>query len=184
MGVFMGWLNRPRTVRTLQEARALLDKVTPLKADCGRVCGGACCAPDETGDNGMLLFPYEEAFYQKPIEGFPFRLADDDTLVKGGKRLICEGSCPREHRPLACRIFPLRIRLKVEEQGAVTHAAAELDPRAWAVCPLCEDGKRGLRQDFVQAVEQAGELMLQNVYLLEALSNEQKQIDEMRNAFR
>ena len=111
MPVIMKLLGKPGALRALEEARAALGELTPLKRDCGRLCGAACCQPDETGLNGMLLFPFEESRYRRPIEGFSFRLVDDDTLFKGGKRLVCEGTCPREHRPLACRIFPLRLRI-------------------------------------------------------------------------
>ena len=27
----------------LRDARSVLQEVTPLKTDCGRLCGGACC---------------------------------------------------------------------------------------------------------------------------------------------
>ena len=30
-------------------ARELLESVTPLRQDCGRYCGGACCESDEDG---------------------------------------------------------------------------------------------------------------------------------------
>ena len=48
----------------LLAARALLADVTPLRTDCGRCCGAACCAPDEDGQGGMLLFPGEEALFR------------------------------------------------------------------------------------------------------------------------
>ena len=44
-------------LEAVMEARKLLSQVTPLKRDCGRYCGGACCEPDEDGQGGMLLFP-------------------------------------------------------------------------------------------------------------------------------
>lgn len=161
---------------TLAQARELLRDVTPLKRNCGKLCGGACCQADETGENGMLLFPREEAFYASPIEGFPFRLAEDDTLYEGGKRFVCEGSCVREHRPLACRIFPLRMAV-----DANNHVTAEIDPRAWCVCPLLEQGGlRAMSQDFANAVAQAGGLLSQEPELLTALQNEQRLMDEMR----
>ena len=94
MPVIMKLLSRRGALRALENARAALGDATPLKRDCGRLCGAACCQPDETGLNGMLLFPFEETYYRRPIEGFPFRLVDDDTLFKGGKRLVCEGTCP------------------------------------------------------------------------------------------
>lgn len=181
MGIIMRLLGRRGALHTLEAARGALADLTPLKRDCARLCGAACCQPDETGLNGMLLFPYEDAFYRRPIEGFPFRLLDDDTLFKGGKRLVCEGACPREHRPLACRLFPLRIRVEADALGEKAHAVAEPDPRAWCVCPLLEEGGlRAMDQAFVSAVARAGDEMIQNVHMLEALYNEQRLLDEMR----
>ena len=57
-------------IEALLAARAVLEDVTPLKGDCGRVCGGACCEPDEDGKGGMLLFPGEETLYDPLPEGF------------------------------------------------------------------------------------------------------------------
>jgi hypothetical protein len=174
-------LAAPRAVQKLTEARAMLADATPLRSDCGKLCGAACCLPDETGANGMLLFPFENRLYRKPIEGFAFRLADDDRLVKGGKRLICEGNCPREHRPLACRVFPLRMRVVTDEESQTTRVKAEIDPRAWAVCPLPERGDlRAMSGEFIEKVEAAGDLLCKNVYMLEAMLNEQRMIDEMK----
>ena len=183
MAVIMNMLAKPGAVKALEEARALLKDLTPLKINCGRLCGGACCqpSPDDDGENGMLLFPFEDSFYEQPIEGMPYHLADDDTLFKGGKRFVCEGKCAREHRPLACRIFPLRMRVEVNEETEETRVKAEIDPRAWCVCPLLEQGGlRAMSQDFVKAVEAAGEVLVQNIYMLEALHNEQLLLDEMR----
>lgn len=179
MAFVLNLLARRSALKTLAGARSLLENLTPLKSNCGRLCGGACCQSDESGENGMLLFPFEDELYKQPIEGFAFHLADDDTLFKGGRRLVCEGVCPREHRPLACRLFPLRIRL--DTQGEETHAVAEPDPRAWYICPLLEQGGlRAMSQEFIKAVEAAGDVLAGNVYMLEALLNEQRLLDETR----
>ncbi len=183
MGKLYRYLAARGAKKRLTEARRLLEDVTPLKRDCGRLCGGACCQSDESGQNGMLLYPFEESFYRKPIEGFDFRLVDDDTLTKGGKRLICEGSCPREHRPLKCRLFPLRLRVVTDDDGATAHCEAELEPAAWAVCPLCEQGVQALSQAFVAAAKQAGDELIRQTDLLEALYHEQEIIDETRKIF-
>ena len=166
-------------LETLVAARELLRDLTPLKTNCGRICGGACCQPDpeEEGENGMLLLPGEEKYYLAPIEGFPFRLIDDDTLFEGGKRFVCEGKCVREHRPLACRIFPLRMSVKKDGQ-----VEAEIDPRAWWICPLCEQGGlRAMSGAFVEAVKQAGEKLCEDPQLRAALVREQQMIDETRH---
>lgn len=181
MGKFMDAVAAPKAVSLLKTVWEMLDQPTPLKADCGRLCGGACCKPDETEENGMLLMPFEERLYRNAPANFTFRLEPDDRLYRGGQRLVCEGTCPREYRPLACRIFPLRMKLITDEGVQTTRVEAEIDPRAWAVCPLPEaGGQRGMRQEFIHTVEQAGNLLIGNVYMLEALLNEQRMIDDMR----
>lgn len=157
-------------------ARAELETLTPLRGNCGRYCGAACCDADETFENGMLLLPYEDELYDEPIEGFPFHLRPDNTLYLGGKALVCEGECRREARPFACRVFPLRLRVSED------NVKAELDPRAWAVCPLCErGGVKGMSAEFVAAAERAGRILLENPVIKKALLREQKTLDESRH---
>lgn len=128
-------------------ARELTEKITPLNADCGRYCGGACCLPDEDGQGGMLLFPEEEKLYQPLPAGFS--LTKDGSVTPGAYLLTCSGRCDRRMRPLSCRIFPL----------LPTENGCRLDRRAWAVCPLMANGKSGMRRDFLQAVEAAGRIL-------------------------
>ena len=150
------------------EARALVGDKTPLKSDCGALCGAACCQADEDGQGGMYLFPGEEALL--PGVGGDF-----------APIYTCDGTCERENRPLACRIFPMRIRVQADALGDHAHCTAELDPRAWCVCPLLEQGGlRAMDQAFIAAVARAGDALIQNVSMLEALYNEQRLIDEMR----
>lgn len=181
MAFLMPLLRRPAALNTLKEAYQAIGDLTPLKMNCGRLCNAACCQSDDSGENGMLLFPYEEWFYRKPIEGFAFHLAEDDSLFKGGKRLVCEGGCPRELRPLACRLFPLRIKLSSDPLGEHTEVVPEIDPRAWCCCPLPEQGGlRAMSGEFVDGVRRAGECLIRNDDILEALYNEQALLDEMR----
>ena len=81
-------------------ARSLLSEVTPLRRDCGRLCGAACCSPDEDGQGGMLLFPGEEELY----DPLPDRFVISDTCE--GKLLECSGTCDR--CPACC--FPCGSR--------------------------------------------------------------------------
>lgn len=134
-------------MEAVRRARSLLESVTPLKTDCGRVCGGSCCQSDEDGQGGMLLFPGEEKLYDPLPKGFSLR--ETDELGIKCLLLTCEGSCDRQERPLSCRLFPLLPT----ENGAV------LDRRGWAVCPLMEYGKQGLNPDFVEAVRAAGRVL-------------------------
>ena len=134
-------------LKAVRAARELLSSITPLRQDCGRLCGGACCQCDEDGQGGMLLFPGEEALYAPLPRGFS--LSRDDGVLPGMLLITCSGACDRAQRPLACRLFPL----------LPTRTGARLDRRAWAVCPLMEWGSAGLSREFVAAVSQAGEIL-------------------------
>ncbi len=137
-------------MNALLAARALTAAVTPLSTDCGRVCGHACCQPDETGRGGMLLFPGEEALY-RGLAGFA--VTRTDLMGAPALLLTCNDHCQREERPLSCRIFPLLPVLREGRVGVVR------DRRGYEVCPLLPSGLGGFRTDFVEAVRQAGEAL-------------------------
>lgn len=148
-------------------ARDLLETLTPLRCDCGRVCGGACC--QGSSEDGMLLFPGEAALY----EGNPrYTLRPLDKQL-GGTPLtlfVCDGTCARAERPLACRLFPLIARFDAQGKPVM-----RIDPRARAVCPLCSSGVSGLSRDFVAAAQQACDSLMQDpacAAFLRALSDQ------------
>lgn len=128
---------------TIQTAYAALGGFTPLKTDCGTLCAGACCQPDEDGQGGVYLFPGEESLLDAPTWG---RVKSDAFAPM----LICEGPCTRQERPLACRIFPLTPVKNEEGRWTV-----RMDVRARAMCPLARSGLKGLDPDFVRAVRRA-----------------------------
>ncbi len=160
----------------LQKARDLLEGVTPLAFDCGRRCSAACCQGG--GEDGMLLFPGEERYYA----GCSWARIMEDRL---GKRLVCRGMCQRENRPLACRIFPLVIRMSGQEEGRLK-ANIIMDVRAWPVCPLMQSGKKGLKDAFVSAVRQVAKHLLQedkHRVFLSLLARELNGYEEMKQSF-
>ena len=139
------------TKEALIAARDRLNEVTPLKTDCGALCGAACCqdSPDPNETAGMLLFPGEAELYAHQgtwMELLPSALLFDGQPVP---LLACHLPCPRRHRPLACRIFPLVPFVK---DGKLT---VRMDVRARPLCPLYDSGIAGLDPDFVAAVKDA-----------------------------
>ena len=133
-------------------ARALISGLTPLKADCGRLCGGACCQGDEA--TGMLLFPGEEALYAHCA--FARVLPAGFSLGgQGVSLLVCQGRCERENRPLACRLFPLFLRFREDGSTRVV-----MDRRARALCPLTGYGLSALDSAFLAAARTAYDLLL------------------------
>ena len=133
-------------------ARALLESVTPLKRDCGRICGGACCQGDEA--SGMLLFPGEEALYEgcafARVVPARFELAGRPALL-----LVCDGACKRKNRPLACRLFPLFLTF--EDDGSTR---VRMDMRVGEVCPLCDYGLDAIDPAFRDDARRAYDALL------------------------
>lgn len=144
----------------------LLENKTPLKRDCGELCGGACCKGDE--NTGMVLFPGEEKFIDPNM-----KIAETD----GVKYAVCGGTCDRSRRPLSCRIFPL-FPYMYREHGRVRVKAVR-DIRA-AVCPLCEDD---IDCDFKKAVRRVGRFLACDSELCEfalSLSAELAELAELK----
>ena len=142
------------SITAVTAARELLQTLTPLKTDCGRLCEGACCQGDE--GTGMLLFPGEEALY----ENCDFARIVPAGFTLGGetaKLFVCEGHCPRDLRPLACRLFPLFLAFLKSGKTKV-----RMDTRAACVCPLFDSGAAGLDPDFVDAARQAYDILLED----------------------
>lgn len=129
---------------TLWRAKALLETETPLKTDCGALCGAACCRTDADGKGGVYLFPGE-----RPDE-MPWGAVQADDFAP---MLMCETPCDRAARPFACRIFPL-TPVKGEKGWTV-----RMDARARGLCPLHRCGTRGLNPDFVRAAAKAVRLL-------------------------
>ena len=154
----------------LEKAWALTADVTPLKTDCGKVCGARCCRSLEGEETGMLLFPGEEEYYRDSL-GWKLRRTGAGLLA------VCPGSCDRTERPLACRIFPL---LPVIRENGVKIAA---DQRAKAVCPLLRQGIRGMDPAFTGAVRGAGRILAEDPEqraFLEMLTEEQDELKTLR----
>lgn len=155
---------------TVLAAREALLSATPLLRDCGRLCGAACCSPDEDGRGGMLLFPGEEACYTQLPEGFSLRDTPEGVL------LTCEGFCERADRPLACRVFPLMFTLN---DGV---PSVRLDPRTWPICPLMPSGRGGLWEGFVQAAETAARILARDGAQRAFIEEEQRRVQALTRA--
>ena len=155
-------------------AREKLNQLTPLKKDCGRICGARCCRPLEGEETGMLLFPGEaEAYAGKP--GWEVR------GTARGDLLLCPGTCDRAERPLSCRLFPLLPQ--IGDDGEIRVAT---DERARAVCPLARQGRSAMDPAFIEAVREAGEILAQSdeqAVFLDMLAEEQTELKEMRKKF-
>lgn len=163
----------PGMNETIAACRELLEQLTPLKSDCGAVCGGACCHSLEGEETGMLLFPGEEIIYEGKTG---YRVVPAEM----GRLLICSGRCERGERPLSCRLFPL---LPVLREDGVKVA---VDLRAGTVCPLARQGRRAMDPAFVDAVRACGRLLAEDPAqrpFLEKLTAMQDDLKTLRQKF-
>ena len=164
----------PRTTPNLfWRAYTLLGELTPINADCGSLCGGACCEGEK--DEGMLLFPGEEAFLQKLSALCPaYDPAAYGIAEKDGRQLYtCKGDCQRDYRPLSCRLFPLFPALS--EDGRIR---VMLDPRAYRLCPMAKTAAR-LDRRFIRTVRRVGRLLASDPACREFLLRQTGELREL-----
>jgi len=156
--------------------RRILDGLTPMKSDCGLICEKKCCSVREDGQ-GMYLFPGEEIMY--PEGGQWYNVGHSDLEVEhfSGKRpfvLQCRGICPREERPMACRIFPLAPYLTPEGDLEIV-----LDDDALFLCPLVRQKDiEALDPAFRQGVRKVWAYLLEDGSVREAVKSYSARIDD------
>ncbi|MFZ5631824.1 MAG: hypothetical protein ACOY40_03185 [Bacillota bacterium] len=141
----------------------LTGRVTPLDDDCGLLCGKICCRPDPKNSLGVYLFPGEESRfaenepwhtreYHNPGEyDFPGNWQEPVHFLK------CTAPCPRDRRPMACRLFPLAPHLLTDGTLLLIHETARLPYK----CPLITRNIP-LRRDFIDTVALAWQMLLKD----------------------
>lgn len=159
----------------------LFDEVTPIEADCGRLCRKACCRGD---DAGMYLFPGEKGVYDLLSPKWARIESSDLTYEYGGKThnvpiIFCSGSCDRYQRPLACRIFPLTPYINSDGRLDII-----IDPRAKRICPMA----KGLYLEdfnplFVKNVRRAFSLLIKNARIRAFMEEYSSYIDDFLRFF-
>ena len=144
-----------------RDIHAVMKHFTPLRVDCGVLCGGACCKGDDV--TGMRLFPHEES---------PLPVIEEN----GVRLVVCNGHCDREARPLACRIFPFFPT--IDEKGRIF---VETDDRALRLCPLLTHSDEIVfDRRFFRAVKKVGKLLAKDADCRAFLAESTAEIDMYR----
>ncbi len=151
-----------------------LETITPLMGDCGRLCDKKCCGGTE--HDGMLLFPGEEYLYEALSRDW-FQIIDSNIALSDGykiKLLVCRGECPREYRPLSCRIFP--VIPYINEEG---RAEFRLDLRSLGICPVVFNPRENpVEDEFIEALYSAFPPLLKDDAIVEFIEILSRQYDE------
>lgn len=139
----------------------LLNDVTPLSADCGKICNKACCKGDD--NIGMLLFPSEKS-----------KLEVKENA--NGRFVICNGKCNRNDRPLSCMIFPFFPILDENEKIKVA-----LDYRGYSVCPLIKNANIvKFNHLFLRRLRVVGNILIKDEKCKEFIKNISKEIEDSK----
>ena len=126
--------------RLYKKAQNIMQDKTPLKKDCGLLCGKACCKGD--AETGMLLFPFEET--SLPV-----------TEKNGVRLCVCDGSCNRRERPLSCMIFPFFPYITRDGRIKVIP-----DIRGSGICPIVRNfTETKIDRRFLRRVKKVGRLL-------------------------
>ena len=126
----------------------LLDRVSPVNYDCGKLCDAACCncggdAKTDDGTDyemGIYLLPGEEKLFTMEEDWLKWSIEDaldydfPDSWFGDIYFVRCKTPpiCPRPMRPLQCRFFPLAPHLTENDELTLILCTAEL-PYS---CPL------------------------------------------------
>ena len=144
--------------RTWKAIYRLLDRVSPVDYDCGKLCGAACCTCADVNSNdmemGIYLYPGEHKIHNKKDNWLDWTVEDaadfefPDSWNGPVYFVRCKTPpvCPREKRPLQCRTYPLAPY--ISEEGFLEMVYNDEDlPYS---CPLIDD-EIPLNDDFVKA---------------------------------
>lgn len=141
----------------------IMGELTPLTVDCGVLCGCACCKGDDK--TGMLLFPFEESKLNVTVTDEENRLA------------VCDGTCDRSKRPLACMIFPFFPT--IDDRGKIY---VELDYRAERLCPMIDHCDELLFDPkFLKAVKKVGKILAKDEECRKFLEESTAEIDTYKS---
>ena len=188
------------TKREYEAIYRLLDKVSPLEYDCGKLCGAACCTTERNGeragcsaaagedagseweesDMGIYLLPGEDKIHDRNDSWLTWSAeeAEDYDFPESwhGKVYFvkCAGPehCKRELRPIQCRTFPLVPYITEDGELMLIYNDMELPYR----CPLIDD-EMALDERFYRATFTAWSRLIEDplIYDLVRMDSEARE---------
>ncbi len=166
-------------IQIIKEAYLILNKETPLKHDCGKLCNSLCCRDNGEG-LGMWLLPDEKELLKK-YNTYTFHESCDGT-----ETVVCNGKCNRNMRPFACRIYPYYPSLKMSEDGYID-IQIKVDPRARLTCPIARyNSKYRANIFFLSNLKHSVRVLLKSPEITKELfeiNDFLSEIEEMQNKF-
>lgn len=175
--------------KSIEKIYDMLDRVTPLDFDCGKLCGEVCCVYDEDENNeeeiGLFLLPGEELMYEDSDEfelycmdsgslDYPHTWDDDVYLVK----CLHPPRCDRRIRPIQCRTFPLIPHISKDDKLHLILDEHEIP----YVCPIISNHIR-LNEDFVNVTYNVWQILINDPVVYDLVSFDSRRRDNRRNGY-
>lgn len=168
----------------------MMDEVTPVDFDCGRLCGEVCCVYDDgecrNKDLVLYLLPGEElmyddseyfdVYYFNPRElDFPRKWTEDVFVVE------CRNPphCDRKLRPIQCRTFPLIPHLS--RQGKL-HMILDENEFPYD-CPLISENIK-LNDDFIRVTYKVWSILIGNPMVYALIEYDSRRRDNRRKGYK
>ena len=154
--------------RTYLAMYRLLDRVSPVDYDCGRLCGSICCTignedillqdqtdvQPEDADLGIYLYPGEDLVFTKEEDWLSFETdrAESYDFPRSWKgdvyfvRCLKAPDCDRPKRPLQCRLYPAAPHILEDGRLVLIRSDQEVP----YTCPLISE-EVPLNERFLKA---------------------------------
>lgn len=177
--------------RTWKAIYRLLDRVSPVDGDCGRLCGSVCCTwgCNENPDNntgteiemGIYLYPGEHKIHDKKDSWLKWSVeyAENYEFPPSWKgpvyfvKCTTPPLCPRERRPFQCRTFPLYPYISEDGIFSLVYNYENLP----YTCPLI-DNETPLNRDFVKATYTVWTHLLRDPLIYDLVESDSRRLDE------
>ena len=160
-------MTKTEVVEIYRQVYDLTEAVTITPFDCGILCDKRCCktfahptALPENENYGMELYPGEELILAEELNterwlkhrflnGHEYSLPPAWSTEEGVYFVGCTKPCPRQFRPLRCRLFPYKPVLK--PSGKVV---LRLESGPDTYCPLTEEQLDPIARDKLEKAVQ------------------------------
>lgn len=171
--------------RTWKAIYRLLDRVSPVDYDCGKLCGAACCTCSDDNceeEMGIYLYPGEDKIHDKNAGWLTWTAenAEDFEFPDSWSGKVyfvkCKTPpiCPRNMRPFQCRTYPLTPHLSEEGVLSLTYNDEAL-PYS---CPLI-DQEIPLNDDFVKATYTVWSHLLRDPLIYDLVVMDSRERDQL-----
>ena len=173
----------------IEKIHKVLNRVSPVDYDCGKLCGEICCLYDDedysNDDLLIYLLPGEELLYENSesfeLKHFSIKEIDYPYSWKDGVytvKCLNPPNCQREIRPIQCRTFPLIPHLDKRGEFHLIFDESEFPYK----CPIVHDHIK-LNDDFVKTTYEIWTMLMANPLVYDLIDMDSRMRDNRKTDY-